>query len=318
LHFPVSKKTHSLFGQNFRISRFYQVKQAIILLGILLAFRSHCSAQGDRLPLPSNFEDSVRVVLENTRSIDATVIGAGFFGIWNQLGIDHQMIIKKQTFRMRKKKFPLKTHLVNYFGAIVNAINIEKADPATLTDFLKVTEKVIEKSNPRQAQDFFAASRAFFEHHAIHYDKSFRLYAQEDTYKFDYIENNPEPALSWDQPDTASTTDTYEDPPPLEEPSDSGFADDQDATASNSDSFLPSYFLAAAPPVIEGPVIRFDKVTLNFATTYDSVHLRNTKGTYSMYQSIFVGEEGSFDWTSAGFGPDSVMCNMTTYNFSVR
>src|SRR3990170_5298773 len=81
---------------------------------------------------------------------------------------------------------------------------------------------------------------------------------------------------------------------------------------------MPSWMTAAPPPALEGPVLKFDKVTLNFVTPHDSVFLRNTTGTLSLVQNIFVGEEGQFDWTSAGLGSDSVICNMMSYFFNVK
>lgn len=271
-------------------------------------------AQGDRVTTPSSFEDSVRVVLENTRSLDASVVGTGFFSIWNKLGIDQQIIIKKQSFQMRKRKFPLKSHIVNYFGAIVNAVSVENTDQATLAGYLKVAGKVIESSTSAVALNFFAVSRTFFQHHALNYEKSFRLYAREDSYSFAYLESAPATELSWN--DTVSSESqpeaSLEEPPPavelFEEPADS----------SVQDSFMPSWLAPAPPPVLEGPVIQFDKVTLNFVTSFDSVFLRNTKGALSLVQNIFVGEGGTFDWTSAGISPDSLICDMTSYHFNVK
>lgn len=199
------------------IQGFVSVKKGLILFALIITSLCYCDAQGDKVIVPTSFEDSVRVVLENTRSLDASVVGAGFFSIWNGLSIDQQMVIKKQTFQMRKKKFPLKSHLVNYFGAIVNAVTIEKADATTLSGYLKVAGKVIEDLPGAKAQNFFARSRIFFEHHALAYDKSFRLYAKEDTYAFEYIA--PPPPPSWN--DTISTEtepETYpEEPQPLDE-----------------------------------------------------------------------------------------------------
>ena len=71
------------------------MKQAITLLTIFLLSWSVSVAQGDRVVMPATFEDSVRVALENSRSIDATVVGAGFFAVWNQLSLDQQLLIKK-------------------------------------------------------------------------------------------------------------------------------------------------------------------------------------------------------------------------------
>ncbi|HEX8037746.1 MAG TPA: hypothetical protein VF490_01285, partial [Chryseosolibacter sp.] len=117
------------------------MKKISALFGFIAALSSFCKAQGDGASVSLTFPDSVRIALENTRSLDGGVIGAGFFSVWPQLGVDQQMLIKKQSFQLKKRKFPLKTHVINYFGAIVNAISVEKAEPATLSAFLKVAEK---------------------------------------------------------------------------------------------------------------------------------------------------------------------------------
>ena len=216
---------------------------------------------------------------------------------------------------MRKRKFVLKTHIVNYFGAIVNAISIEGADPSIIASYLKVAGKVIEKATPAQALSFFTASRSFFRHHSLYYDKSFRLYAQDDSYSFDYLEYTPPPTLSWDEPIASETesSDYSEERPPDTQPFETS-ADE----APFQEEFMPIWMTPAPPPEVEGPVIQFDRVTLNFVTSFDSVFLRNTRGTLSLFQNIFVGEEGSFDWSSAGLSADSVICNMTSYHFNVK
>ena len=275
--------------------------------------------QGDGVNAPASFADSVRIALENSRNLDATVVGAGFFTIWNQLSVDQQMVVKKQSFLMRKRKFSLKNHMIHYYGALVNAISIEKADPPTVTSYLKVAGKVMETGSPAQVQQFLSLARTFFQHHAITYDKTFRLYAIDDRYTFDYIENIPPPKLSWDEPaheaavqdETTEATDTqYVEEPAVSEPEE--LADEA------PEEFLPSWITPEAAPSLEGPVIKFDRVTLNFVTSYDSVSLRNTKGTLSFLQNIFAGEGGAFDWTPAGLGPDSLQCNMTSYHFNVK
>ena len=275
-----------------------------------------CGAQGTRAVLPVSFEDSVRVVLESTRNMDASLVATGFSSIWSQLPVDQQMLIKKQSSLMRKRKFTLKNHVINYFGAVVNAVSIEKADASTLTGYLKVAGKVIEGSAPSQAQQFFSSSRTFFQHHTLWYDKTLRLYARDDTYAFDFLENTATATLSWDEPitsetDNAETEPAYSDDPPL-----------YDETAveqtSSTETFMPSWMSPAPPPLLEGPVIKFDRITLNLVTAHDSVLLRNSSGTLSLVQNIFVGEGGSFDWTPAGLSTDSVICNMTSYHFSVK
>ena len=94
---------------------------------------------------------------------------------------------------MRKKKYPVRPQLVNYFGAIANAVNVEKADPSKISDFLRVAGLVIDSEPTAKAANFFKISNAFFEHHALHYEKSSRLYASDDDYSFDFI--TPAPAI---------------------------------------------------------------------------------------------------------------------------
>lgn len=239
--------------------------------------------------------------MENTRDLDAQVIGSGLVVAWNNILLDQQKRIERQTGLMKKKGYRLRPHLLPYFGAIVNAVNIEGIDPAQLNSFLKVVDRVIQNYKPDKAIVFFKASRDFFNHHVLYADKGYRLYAREADYTFEYLEFIPPP------PDTVASlndtaTDTW-----IEPPVDTVFHEP------------PPYWETPAPqPLVEGAVIRFDRADLNFVTSYDSVFLRNTKGLYSLTTNIFVGEEGQFDWSSALLSPDSVYCNFTVYNFNSK
>lgn len=263
------------------------------------------------------FQDSVRVVLENTRNIDAGVVGSSFAAAWSSLGPDQQIIIQRQAWQLRKKRLPLKPTIIHYFGAIANAVSIEKADAAHMGAFLTVAGKVIENESPSNIQNFFAISRTFFQFHALHYEKPFRLYAIDDDYTFDYVAPTP----TFDVYDTASMA-PVDETTPVETTEDS-YADDTDPyadqaydTAAAYSEAPPLWMNPPPQPVLEGPVLKFNRVTLNFVTKFDSVFLKNTKGSLSLRNKIFVGEEGSFDWSAAHLPPDSVSANMTVYNFN--
>jgi hypothetical protein len=204
---------------------------------------------------------------------------------------------------MKKKGYKLRPHLVPYFGAIVNAVNVEGIDPTQFNIFLKVVDKVIENYRADKALIFFKNSREFFEHHALHYDRTSRLYAKEGDYTFEYIEYLPPP------PDTLAS---IGDMPPLEE---DPWAEPPIDTVQQS---LPFWMTPAPQPSIEGAAIRFNRTNLIFVTAYDSVALKNTNGVFSLIDNLFVGEEGTFDWTSALLSPDSVYCNLTQYNFNTK
>ncbi len=301
------------------------MKQAAILIGAFFLSWAGAQAQGNQVPVPVSFEDSVRVVLENSRNNDAATVAAAFHSAWNQLPLDQQLIVKRQTYLMQKRKFPLRNHFINYFGAVVNAVTIEQADRTTLDSYLKVSGQVIEKATTGEVLQFFAACRIFFQQHTLHSDRTYRLYARDDRYHFDYLESIPE-TLSWNEPiaeeQTAdetlgwnSNTDDWNNEP-ADEPL--GWDDPPADDFSEPQEFMPIWMTPPPPPELVGPVIKFDGLTLNFVTSYDSVFLTGTRGTFSILKNIFVGEEGSFDWSSAGLGPDSVTCTMTTYFFNTK
>lgn len=260
-----------------------QVFTYILALSSCLAF-----AQPDKQQF--SFQDSVRLVLENTRVTDAMAVGVAFNTAWNSIGPDQQQQIKNQTQFMKRKGYKVRPHLVNYFGAIAAAVTVENTDPSRLSAYLRVAGVVVEKDNTTQANLFFQQSRDFFEHHALQFDRGFSLIAKDDTYQFDYLE----PAII---PDTVQAS-YYEEPQP-------------DTSSYNT----PFWQQPLVQPEVWGPVIKFEKITLYFKTQHDSAFLHNTAGTFSLRDKLFVGEGGRFDWSSAGLSPDSVYCDLNKYNF---
>ena len=238
-------------------------------------------------------------------------VGAAIGTVWNGLGTDQQSVIKNQLKLMKTKGYKLRPHIVNYLGAIVNAINRENIDPPKLSNYLMVTGQVIENDDITKVLSFFKNSRDFFEHHALHYEKSFRLYARDDQYRFEYKKTEIIP----DIPDTTTQQNQFDqwdnqnktEPTTWEEPV-------ADTVKSEGVSLL----LPPMPqPELSGPIITFEKITLNFSTPYDSAFLRSTKGSVSLFDNTFVGEGGTFDWSPSGLSGDSVYFEFKAYNFNV-
>lgn len=263
------------------------MKKAVFYFFVLCCFCGGLRAQNNPAPQALDFQDSVRIALENTRAIDAISIGDAFGGVWMNLGPDQQLMIKRQARQMKKKGYRLQPHFVNYYGAIVSANTVEKIDASKFDSFLKVAGKAIAKNNISQVNSFLAQSREFFQHHALTYEKYFRLKATDDDYSFDFLE-----------PAAPDTTQVVYDPK----------ADSIAAT-------LPSWQRPIAQPQPLGPAIVFRQVSFNFVTPFDSIFLKNTKGIYALRDRLFVGEGGRFDWTSAGLGADSVYYEFNKYNF---
>jgi hypothetical protein len=289
----------------------------LLILASFLAFGQNQTAS----PAALSFPDSVRIVMENTKNVDATVVGSSFSSAWNALPLDLQLVVRDHVKKLKKKKVALEPGFVQYFGAIANAVNVEHADNAKLASFLLVASDVIELETPANIIQFFKASRTFFQHHALYYDKVFRLYARDDDYHFEYIK--PVAGFDLSTPATESGEETADAPteaPPeaAEESADPWAAEDTVAKADDYLAEAPLWMSPPPPPAVEGPVIRFSRVSLNLVTKYDSVFLRNSKGVLSLRGNVFVGESGTFDWSSAGLGPDVVTCELTVYDFKVN
>ena len=276
-----------------------------LILSFLLSAFAGQGQSGRKITVDVSFPDSIQIILENTRNTEAMVVGGALPLAWNSLALDLQQRIQKQFYAMKRKGYKLRPHFVQYFGAIVNAVNVESADPSQLTGFLNVSDKVIESYNPDKAIRFLNASNLFFKRHALFYDKTYRLYAREDSYSFDFIEFASPSIEQQQEAEVEEETDWNDstDYPPADLPP---FQD------------VPYWETPPPQPVMEGPVIRFSTITLDFVTSYDSVQIKNTKGVYSLLDNIFAGEGGTFDWSSVGLNSDEVYCNFTEYNFNVK
>jgi len=269
------------------------------------AFAQKASDAAVRLP----FQDSVRVALENTRNTDAEAIGLALSNVWNGIGSDLQVVIMKQTKLMKKKGYRLRPHFQNYFGSLVDAMNVEKIDNETLASYLNVAGKVIENEDPKKGSTFFNNSRAFFRHHALHFEKGTKLYARDDSYYFDYI------AIEIPVQAPADTTQSeHLDDLNNQDPGSTTWVDEPADTTPVAQT--PPWQQPVYIPEPMGAVIRFDKVTLNFATPYDSAFLENTKGIFQMSDNLFIGEGGRFNWTTVSLPADEVYADLKKFYFN--
>lgn len=272
-----------------------------LFFGLMLV-SAFAFAQASKTPaVVLNFPDSIGLALENTRNTEAMVIGGALPTAWNNLGLDQQQRIQRQFYTMKKKGYKLRPHFVQYFGALVNAISVEGIDPQQLNNYLNVVDKVVENYKSDKTSIFLVAANTFFKHHALHFDKSNRLYARDDDYTFEFLEYIPPPI------DTTAVDENYDD-----------WSDWQEPDSTNMPEITPYWMTQPPPPYVEGPVIRFNSVSLNFVTPYDSVLLRNTKGIFALTQNLFVGEGGRFGWSPAGLNDEEVYCNFKEYNFNTK
>ena len=288
------------------------MKKAFLYLFFILLAVPAARAQ-DKVKLA--FQDSVRVTLENNHgTTDAHAMGAVFATGWHKLDLGQQQAVKGMANALKKKRYKPFPLFNDFYGSIGFAVEKENLDHEKLNSFLKVAGMVVENENAARTMAFFRYCRDFFEYRALHYEKSYRLFASDDEYSFDYIKD-----LSQEIPspsDTAKTQDNFKqwDNQNAQQENNTVWQED---TTKVADSAVPSWMLPTPQPVLSGAVLKFSSVTLNFCTPYDSAFIKNTEGSVALSDGTFVGKRGSFGWAPAGLSADSVHFEFSDYNFKV-
>ncbi len=256
------------------------------------------------------FQDSVRVMMETGQNTETSMVGGTFATAWHKLNLDQQDMIMRQADILRRRKYKPFPFLADYYGAIAFAVEREGADSEKLNSYLRVAGKVIDKEKQPGIFSFFHYARDYFEYHAFHYERSFRLHAEPENYSFEYIEEAP-PA----PPDTAQATDAFKQWDNTTPSQDNNTVWQEDTV--KQEAVMPSWMTVNPQPSLLGPVMKMEGVTFTFSTAYDSASLRNTRGSLSMRDGTFVGERGTFGWDPAGLSGDSVNFEFKEYNFNV-
>ncbi len=298
--FPLQEETKGgLIQIILRISRFDCVKKVFSYCFFAFLPMTLVQAQTKEVYRLA-FQDSVRVMLENNQNTETSMVGGVFATAWHKITLDQQQVILRQALIMKKKKLKIFPVLTDFYGTIGFAIENEKIDADKFSDFLKVIDQVLANENGDQIAVFLHYCRDFFEYHALHYEKSYRLFAEDEGYSFSYIK------AAAVLPDTTTVTQDNSNDTPTP----------NDTTA--VDPAATSLLLQPVPqPELSGPVLKFERVSFNFATPYDSAFLKNTTGSVSLRDGTFVGQKGTFGWNPAGLNSDSVNFEFTEYNFNV-
>jgi hypothetical protein len=88
------------------------VKNALFYILFVFAGPLGFSQASKATIISAGFPDSVRIILENTKNIDAGVIGGGFATAWGNLSVDQQQTIRSHMKIMKQKKYAVKPHLI--------------------------------------------------------------------------------------------------------------------------------------------------------------------------------------------------------------
>jgi hypothetical protein len=294
------------------------------LLSLLLLCSGVLHAQKKVIPDdPAIFGDSVSTLLNNTRAASAMEVGDNFALIWSQLGLDQRQKVVAQMKALEDRKLKIRPYQETYCAALVKAIQVEAADNQKITDYLNTASRVIATYKNEDIIKFLRFSTSFFTNRALFYANSNKLYIGEADYYFEFVEPpmieevvEEQKSDEWfDDMDKEPDQDNWD-----TEWNDTDYYEDQSEEQTSYDEeqeMIEAVRGVSTMPIVEGAVVRFEKISLNFVTPYDSVFLEGSSGDYIIKTNNFVGKGGKFDWSLAGLSPDSVFCKLAEYSFDV-
>jgi hypothetical protein len=279
-------------------------KKRTILILLLLGSWIQVLAQGGRFSgKVEEFPDEMTLYLKNAKlqSVDkvADEFAANFKG---------------GTFNdQQKAKIILVSQLmagqgmgpVPYFSGFCSLINTAitaQTDPTRLDQLLLTCHKAIYNVQQPTYVNIMAGMRQFLDKHELYANAFLKLRVSNENFQFDYVGGKRLPG------DTvglyAEQNPVYVDPPAAPEPERDNFG-----------NFVPEQ---ARQPEVKGAVIRFSKLDLTWATTYDSTSLKGTTGAALLENSTFIGEGGDFDWTVTGLDPGEAVATLKKFSFRLE
>jgi hypothetical protein len=302
---------------------------------------SQVEAQRFVLPdQPDSLGSDIKALLYHQRSEAARELGDQTEQMWydGTIGIDEQRKILDHLGRMIEKGLSPAKEFRPYFSAIANAKITEGIDTQKFGQYLNVASKVIDAYDRSLISQFFKTINTFFEHRAIYFDKSNQLLISDDSYQFEFVAppeiieilpEEEEPVEEEDSEEEYNEDEDWDDDDDDwdDEESDDNWDDeedenwDEDEESGDGGSIIDALFTEEATPLEEGPVIRFDKVTLNIVTGYDSVFISNTKGALLINDRLFSGQGGRFDWPTIikdSVESSPIYATLYDYNFEVK
>jgi len=324
----------------FRIALFY-----FVLTAGYAGLAQHFQFSED----PAEFGTDVLNAMTATQNPNVETAGRNFEMLWNggKLSDTQKKQIMETTDKLQEKGMHFWPDFANYFGAVVNAVDMGDIPDNELTNMLSMTSKVIENENNRDLRKFLRTLNHLFYRTALYYSRYNKLLYEGGTFSFEYIEPSEEIIPEEEiikEPEQVEEDEfiTEEDLEVFEADDgwgteddgwgDDGWGDDSwedegsgwDSEPATTDETSPiesqeeakAVFMAPEPvqPVLQGPVFRVNKVDITLTTPYDSVMIINTSGATMLLEETFVAEGGLFKWKAGDFGSDSLYIELGKYN----
>jgi hypothetical protein len=306
----------------------------------------------DSLPRRDDLVGEILIDIYRTKIASAIEMGLNFASYWDSGGLNAQQKkhIENIYRSMQERKMPANPYLLGFISTISLAGGNELIQLSAMTRILEMTGQVLTHENHKNVRNYFRNLNVFLGHKALHHSNGFKLYVDNIDFEFEYVTSAqvlPEEDLS-PAPEQDTGDQTEDDAGGWEDDTgdleDDGWGDAQDSgsdpdnwenTWNNSmdsegqqsgtdlppignDRSLIESIVNLPVPEEKGPVIRFKSTDLIFLTNYDSISLQSSKGFFSLTDGLYVGEGGTFNWSSFGLNSRTVFCILGKYAFETN
>lgn len=303
---------------------------------LLLGMSSFLVAQSPKFSKnPVKFIDEYQTAITKTANDTQKQQLAEFVTLWNgpTLTKPQKISIMKTMMNLSDRRQRAIPTLLQVGNVVSLAISKKSAFGVQLDSLTQALEYVSLEGEPKQIDYFLTTTENYLSENLLFKSKFHAIYATSNDFNFTVIKNayadggafdfEAEPKTpekeeevdldhfdDWDnEEDNGTWGDTWEDETeaPVEEAIET---EDQ-----YSDEFVDALY-GAKEVTLLGPALSLANTDLLIVSGYDSVFIKNTAGNLSLLDGTFVGEGGSFDWTSVGLEP-AIKATFGTYSFNV-
>jgi hypothetical protein len=283
---------------------------------LLLIFAVFCSlntqAQEKFPENPSEFINKLDAMLRRTQMPQVIKTAEEFTALWGSKYTPEQknaMIALCNT--MVEKKCRPSPHFEKVLDLYILVYGRKDLDKETFLQLIQTTDKVFQNHDLQVSFQYISSVLLYFKYNMLFTNGFYKLKVSKPAkIVFEYRD-----AGAFNLQDTANlipeqvATNAFNDWDALQESTTTPDIGPQPEQKPEVD---------APQPPLKGPIMYLEDVSFKIESGFDSTVLRKTKGHFMLLSKVWVGEGGTFDWSSAGMKRNQVYVELKQYNFDVR
>ncbi|WP_018343502.1 hypothetical protein [Cytophaga aurantiaca] len=264
---------------------------------------------------PAAYPGEAAAMMEVTKNQECIEAGSALGGAWGAFSAAQQKKVVEVSQKMVKsKKLRANPHFRDFYLTLT-AMQGKGMGGVQLDTFLIITDQFIETMQGPQMEVFFKTTKLITQQNLLYASNYNTLQVEGGSFAFQIKESKPAFVEEVPAPADTATENQFEDWDNFDQNEETWGTLDEEPAPTNEQALDVGYEPTPQPNV-DGPVIVLKGVTLVITTPVDTVRIKNTSGVVSLKTGLFVGEGGTFDWSSVGL--PNVYVDLGGFNFPIR